>query len=168
MLGTLEEECLPEQLLKEYAKTSQLIQISNLMQGRHQKEKKSNSTPQSPTTRRRDPELSPLSLQRKYLPRRGKDRPQRAHPPAAAAAERPQVQPLKTFSRHEIQTTNATTPNRSTRIKLTRFKPGFEQQTEYELACAFCRPMRTYKEDPPYYPWVPPEPQVNFHLNFKG
>ncbi len=74
--------------------------------------------------------------------------------------------PAPLNSRSETQTENATTTNRDVRI--TRFNPGFEQQTEYELACAFNRPMRTYKEDSPYYPWLPIEPKVNFHLNFTG
>lgn len=47
-----------------------------------------------------------------------------------------------------------------------RFKPGFEYDTEKELSIAFKRPMRTFKDDTPFYPWLPPEPTVNFHLNF--
>lgn len=40
--------------------------------------------------------------------------------------------------------------------------------TEEELAQAFKRPVRKFKEDKPFYPWLPPQPIVNFHLNFKG
>lgn len=47
-----------------------------------------------------------------------------------------------------------------------RFKPGFEWDTEKELSIAFKRPMRHFKDDTPFYPWLPPEPTVNFHLNF--
>lgn len=50
---------------------------------------------------------------------------------------------------------------------MTLFKPGFEQQTEKELAIAFKRPIRKFKEDSPFYPWLPCEPRVNFALNFK-
>ncbi len=40
--------------------------------------------------------------------------------------------------------------------------------TEKELAQAFNRPPRMFKEDPPFYPWLPRlVPRVNFHLNFK-
>lgn len=52
--------------------------------------------------------------------------------------------------------------------KLTPFKPGFETETEHELAYAFKRPPRLFKEDSPFYPWLPrPVPIVNFHLNYK-
>jgi len=47
------------------------------------------------------------------------------------------------------------------------FKPGFEQETEEQLAQAFKRPVRKFKDDPPFYPWLPIEPRVNFALNFK-
>lgn len=50
---------------------------------------------------------------------------------------------------------------------MTLFKPGFEQQTEEELAKAFKRPVRKFKEDPPFYPWLPPTPLVQFNLNYK-
>jgi len=41
-------------------------------------------------------------------------------------------------------------------------------ETEKELAQAFKRPPRMFKEDTPFYPWLPkPMPLVNFHLNFK-
>jgi len=51
---------------------------------------------------------------------------------------------------------------------MTEFKPGFEQETEKQLAEAFKRPIRKFKEDPPFYPWLPPAPLVQFNLNFKG
>ncbi len=54
-------------------------------------------------------------------------------------------------------------------MTLTRFKPGFERDTEDQLAQAFKRPSRLFKEDTPFYPWLPqPVPLVNFHLKFKG
>ncbi len=110
---------------------------------------------------RRNPELSPLTLRRRYLPRPPNDRrPPAAHQSTQRAAAQPQVQHPQTPLRPERQTENATATNWT--VKLTRFKPGFEQQTEMELARAFHRPPRTYKEDPPFYPWLPPEPYVNF------
>jgi len=51
---------------------------------------------------------------------------------------------------------------------MTRFKPGFEEETEKQLAQAFSRPPRTFKEDPPFYPWLPICPIVHFNLNYKG
>lgn len=43
----------------------------------------------------------------------------------------------------------------------------WEEQEEKELAEIFKRPRRYYTKDPPFYPWVPPEPYVNFDLKFK-
>lgn len=51
---------------------------------------------------------------------------------------------------------------------MTPFKPGFERDTENELAHAFKRPPRYFKEDAPFYPWLPCVPKVQFKLNFKG
>ena len=114
--------------------------------------------------------MSPLTLRRKSLPRRGDGaKPPQAHPTAATAAAAPQAQPLNFDQRHQSKTEITTTPNGSTRITLTRFKPGFETETEKELAQAFKRPPRLFKEDKPFYPWLPRfTPLVNFHLNFKG
>ena len=51
---------------------------------------------------------------------------------------------------------------------MTPFKKGFEMDTEKQLAQAFSRPPRMFKEDPPFYPWLPRlTPLVNFHLNYK-
>lgn len=50
---------------------------------------------------------------------------------------------------------------------MTLFKPGFEQETEEQLAQAFKRPVRKFKEDTPFYPWLPPTPLVQFNLNYK-
>lgn len=50
---------------------------------------------------------------------------------------------------------------------MTPFKDGFEKETERQLADAFKRPIRYFKEDPPFYPWLPIVPTVNFHLRFK-
>ncbi len=103
------------------------------------------------------------------MPRNGGGlRHQAAHPQAAAAAAAPQAKPPNSPKRYQSQTEINTTTNRSPRIKLTPFKPGFETQTEWELALAFKRPPRLFQEDSPFYPWLPrPVPLVNFHLNFK-
>ena len=124
------------------------------------------STTQTPPRKRgENREMSPGTLQRKYLPRRDTIRPTTTHQAAAAAAVSPQEKPPRAPVRPENQTKSSTTSNRT--VQLTRFKPGFEQQTEYELSCIFCRPMRTYKEDLPFYPYLVPEPIVNFNLNYK-
>lgn len=47
-----------------------------------------------------------------------------------------------------------------------RFHP-WERELEKQVATAFCRPQRSFFYDPPIYPWVPPEPRVNFLLNYK-
>lgn len=47
-----------------------------------------------------------------------------------------------------------------------RFLPH-EMQTEIDLARWMKRPVRTFTSDPPFYPWLPPEPLVNFDLNFQ-
>lgn len=50
---------------------------------------------------------------------------------------------------------------------MTPFKAGFEIETEHQLAYAFSRPPRMFKEDTPFYPWLPKyTPLVNFHLNY--
>lgn len=49
-----------------------------------------------------------------------------------------------------------------------KFK-GKDWETELQLSKIFCRPMRTYTNDPPFYPWLPPAPiipHVNFDLGF--
>ncbi len=51
-------------------------------------------------------------------------------------------------------------------IKNRRFTAR-EFETELELAKIFKRPPRTFIGDPPFYPWLVPEPLVNFELNFK-
>ncbi len=115
----------------------------------------------------KDQEMSPLTLRRAYMPRRNGGPPQ-AHQAAAAAAATPQKKHPQANDLSKKDSDLCRTPNRTSRVKLTLFKPGFEQQTELELAQAFKRPVRKFKEDPPYYPWLPPQPLVNFHLNFKG
>ncbi len=53
---------------------------------------------------------------------------------------------------------------------LTRIHP-YVNKHEYEaekfLSIMFKRPMKTFVEDPPTYPWLPPTPLVQFNLNFK-
>nr|UHS18273.1 MAG: hypothetical protein [Gammatorquevirus sp.] len=111
--------------------------------------------------------MSPWSLRKKFIPTRGRKNTRSTHPAAAAAAGATQVQHPPALNRPERKTETTTTTHRN--VTLTRFKIGFEQDTEREMSIAFCRPPRTYKEDPPFYPWLPKlEPLVNFHLNFKG
>jgi hypothetical protein len=42
-----------------------------------------------------------------------------------------------------------------------------EQADDLFIAKWLKRPVRTFFDDPPFYPWLPPEPQVNFDLRFK-
>lgn len=42
-----------------------------------------------------------------------------------------------------------------------------EMETEFELCKWMKRPPRTMLHDPPFYPWVPPTPLVNFDLKYK-
>ena len=98
------------------------------------------------------------------LPRR--DRPPQAHPATAAQAAENQAPAPQAHHRLEIKAESSTTSNRSPRM--TPFKPGFERETEDQLADAFKRPPRYFKEDPPFYPWLPWAPKVQFKLNFKG
>ena len=39
-------------------------------------------------------------------------------------------------------------------------------EEEKLVASIFKRPLRTFLLDPPTYPYFPPEPKVNFDLNF--
>ena len=108
--------------------------------------------------------MSPLTLRRTYLPRR-EPRPPPAHPPAAAAAAQAQAKHPHTPHTPEDQPTLFEPTNRSFTVK--PFRPGHELETEKQVAKAFCRPPRTYRNDPPFYPWLPPAPKVIFNLNFK-
>lgn len=47
-----------------------------------------------------------------------------------------------------------------------RFTPD-EFETELEIAKWLKRPVRTFVNDTPFYPWVPPTPLVNFDLGYK-
>lgn len=42
-----------------------------------------------------------------------------------------------------------------------------EMQTELEICKWMKRPPRYYIHDKPFYPWVVPEPLVNFDLNYQ-
>ena len=53
-----------------------------------------------------------------------------------------------------------------TKIKPRRFTP-WEAAQEKEDAAIWKRPQRTFWGDPPTYPWVVPEPLVNFDLKYK-
>jgi len=46
-----------------------------------------------------------------------------------------------------------------------RFTP-YELETEKQIASWLKRPIRHFFDDPPFYPWLPPEPVVNFDLNY--
>ncbi|ABU55879.1 ORF3 [Torque teno midi virus 4] len=85
--GILEEGSLQKQLLKECAKTSKLIQISSQIRKRHQQKdqdwQENSYTPEEKKQRNQD--MSPGSLQRRYLPRNTTDT-RRNHPPHPAAA----------------------------------------------------------------------------------
>lgn len=39
-----------------------------------------------------------------------------------------------------------------------------EIETDVQIAKWLKRPVRTFFNDPPFYPWLPPEPYVNFEL----
>lgn len=43
----------------------------------------------------------------------------------------------------------------------------WELQEEKEVSTIFKRPMRSYIFDPPFYPYFPPEPKVNFNLGYQ-
>nr|UHS18250.1 MAG: hypothetical protein [Gammatorquevirus sp.] len=108
--------------------------------------------------------MSPLTLRRAFLPRNTRNTPA-VHPPAAKAAARAQAQHPPAPNSPKEGPNLYGTPNRPFRVE--PFKPGFEWETECECAKAFCRPPRHYKNDPPFYPWLPLTPLVNFNLNYK-
>ncbi len=43
----------------------------------------------------------------------------------------------------------------------------YEQETEKWISTMFKRPPRSFVHDNPFYPYLVPEPLVNFDLNFK-
>ncbi len=51
-------------------------------------------------------------------------------------------------------------------VKNRRLTPE-EMQTELEICKWMKRPPKTYFYDTPFYPWVVPEPVVNFDLKYK-
>ncbi len=108
--------------------------------------------------------MSPLALRRKYLPRNPRNNTA-AHQPAAAAAAPAQKKPPQALQPPETWPAMFAAPTRHPRIR--KFKPGFETDTEREMAIAFCRPPRTYFTDLPFYPWLPVTPVVQFNLNYK-
>ena len=108
--------------------------------------------------------MPPVTPRRRFIARANRQLPA-THPATAPAPAKAQAKHHPTPHEPEEKTKTSSNANR---IRLTRFKPGFEEDTEKELARIFCRPPRTYKEDPPFYPWVPITPIVNFHLNYKG
>ena len=42
-----------------------------------------------------------------------------------------------------------------------------EMETELDICKWLKRPPRTFFNDAPFYPWLPPEPLVNFDLGFQ-
>ncbi len=96
----------------------------------------------------------------------GITKPLPAHPTTAAAAAVNQAPLAPANSPTKEKAKNDSTPNRN--VRLTRIKPGFELETEMQLCRIFHRPPRTYHEDLPFYPWLPPAPTVIFNLNYKG
>ncbi len=102
-------------------------------------------------------------FKRKYLPRNTRNtRPQTPHQAAARAAAVNQATPPTAHLKPKEKTENSSTPNRI--VRMTLFKPGFEQQTEIELAAAFKRPVRKFKEDTPFYPGYQQSPVLTFTL----
>ncbi len=131
------------------------------------KKKKSHIRATIPRQRdRENAKMSPLTLRRRFMPRANIRHPA-AHPAAAPAPAKAQKKPHPAPLESKEKTETPATSNRNG-IKLTPFKKGFEMDTEKELAQAFNRPPRLFKEDNPFYPWLPrPTPIVNFHLNYK-
>ena len=107
--------------------------------------------------------MSPLTLRRNYMPRNR--RPPAVHQAAASAAAAPQKKHPQAPNLFKEETESSSNANRFDGVK--PFKPGFETETELELARAFKRPPRHYKNDPPFYPWLPIVPKVCFQLKFK-
>ncbi len=108
--------------------------------------------------------MSPLTLRKRFLPRRER-RPQSPHLQAVPQAAAAQAKPLQAPHKAEEK---PNTPTNANRYALRRFAPGHEWETEVQVAKAFNRPPRHFKDDPPFYPWLPrPTPIVNFHLNYK-
>ncbi len=169
MSGTTDEDSLKQKLLSECSKTLALNQMCANLQ-RHQGKDKGSRT-HSTTKKKKTKKIksmSPLTLRKFFLRKRGrrKNLPP-PHPAAAAAAKAAQATAPHTHQGPERKTECFATSNRRDLVVLTRFKKGFEEETEKEVAAAFHRPPRTYKEDTPFYPWLPPAPKVNFKLNFK-
>ncbi|BAF76106.1 hypothetical protein [Torque teno midi virus 10] len=139
----------------------------NYIRWRNTKEKeKDNLRAQKPTRRdQRSPKLHPLTMPNRNIGRGRPQQPPAAHPQAKAQAAAAQAQHLSSINRPQNQAKLFEATNRQFTVE--PFKPGFEIETEQQLAIAFCRPPRTYKNDPPFYPWLPPTPLVNFNLNYK-
>ncbi len=90
-----------------------------------------------------------------------------AHQQTATAAAATQVQPPEINIRYQRQTTYASTTNRH--VTLTRFKPGFEEDTEKTTSYSLLLDhLELIKKTPLFTLWLPsPTPIVNFHLNYK-
>ncbi len=170
--GTSEDHSLQNQLIKEFSKTQKLIQLSQQIHKkklpRKNKRLQGNSLQIASHQEEESPELSPLTLRRRFIARATRIKHQAAHQAAKVQAAAAQAQPPHNHSRLEKKTENDTTTNRLSR--LTPFKDGFEKDTERELAQAFHRPPRLFKQDSPFYPWPTQTsyPLFNLSLNFKG
>ncbi len=112
--------------------------------------------------------MSPSTLRKFFIRKRGGNiRHQAAHQVPKAQAETAQAQPPQANKKYKGDTESTATSNRHDLIKLTKFKKGFEEDTERELAQAFNRPPRTYKEDTPFYPWTSYLPKSMFLLKLQ-
>lgn len=53
------------------------------------------------------------------------------------------------------------------KVKPNRRLTPKELEDEIVTAKAFCRPVRSFINDKPFYPFFPPAPKANFDLKFK-
>ncbi len=167
--GTTDEDSLKQKLFKRMLENLSIeSDVCQPTETPRKRQRIENSLHYQEEENQEDQSMSPLTLRKFFLRKRGgeKNLPP-PHPAAAAAAKAAQATAPHTHQGPERKTECFATSNRSNLVVLTRFKKGFEEDTEKEVAAAFHRPPRTYKEDTPFYPWLPPAPKVNFKLNFK-
>nr|BAG84586.1 hypothetical protein [Torque teno midi virus] len=101
-------------------------------------------------------------------------RPRAANRQSPTAAVQQKHQHPQTLSITKTKTTKLTVSNGYDGVTLfpqptpkNKKFTGWGKIIEKECAIAFKRPERTYMNDTPIYPWLPPSPKVNFALNFK-
>lgn len=154
---TNEDKHLQKLLKKEYAKTLNLKNLCSQME--------TYSTSQQHSRKEKD-------IRDIIRGRRENTTTKENRAPQAQAATPPQA----------TQQTNQTSLFRITKCinkielfpstpKNRRYSP-IEYKHELDVARAFRRPPKAFVYDPPFYPWLPPEPlvnlpYVNFRLNFK-